>query len=163
MGTRIALSGYFGLIVYCMLSLFLGPMGIQAYSGLETRVELMRENLNELENLHGSAQARLDSARSDSETLALEARSLGYIEEGQVVVRMGFPESDPLPHSLGTLVPYEAPTAVQDASLKAIALVSALCVFFLSLLIRFPLRDRVSYGRRSGSGGTVRSAGAETR
>jgi len=138
MGTRLAVSGYIGIVAYCVLSLFWGPMGIKAYSELESRVGQMKDNLASLETLHGEALANLESARSDPETLALQARSLGYVTEGEVVVRVGFPESGSQPRDLGALVPYVAPKGRDDTELKTISMVAALCAFFISLLVRAP-------------------------
>jgi len=138
MGTRLAVSGYIGIVVYCFLSLFWGPMGIHAYSELESRVGQMKENLISLETLHEGTLAHLESTQSDPETLTLEARSLGYVTDGEVVVRMGFPESNISPQNLGALVPYIAPQGSDDTELKTISIVVALCVFFFSLMIREP-------------------------
>lgn len=151
--TRIAVSAYVGLVVYCLASFFFGPMGMHAYSDLEERVTRMDANLASLEALHERAQSRLQSAQSDPETLAMEALSLGYVAEGEVVVRIGFPEGDPSLQELGTLVAYEAPNGVDDMTLKTIALVAALCVFFISLAIHAPRKARTRRAAAKGSAG----------
>lgn len=135
MGTRLAAGGYIGLAVYCLLSLLLGPMGTAAYSDLDARVSSMRENLSSLEALNAEARARKDSALSDPESLALEARSLGFVGSDQVVVRLGFPEGTTSPRDLGTLVPYVPPRGLEDSQLKAVSLASALCAAFVGLLM----------------------------
>jgi len=134
MGTRIAAGGYIGLAVYCLLSLLLGPMGTAAYSDLDARVRSMRENLTSLEALNAEARARKDSALSDPEALALEARSLGFVGPDQVVIRLGFPEGTASPRDLGTLVPYVPPRGLEDSQLKAVSLASALCAVFVGFL-----------------------------
>ena len=149
MSTRLAVSGYIGLVVYCLLSLLWGPMGFRAYSELEDNVGRMRENLASLEALHEEARARLESVQSDPDTLALEARSLGYVKEGEVVVRVGFPEGEPSHENLGTLIPCVAPSGKKDAEIKSISIVAALCAFFLSLMVHGPKRGRAG---RNGNG-----------
>jgi len=134
MGTRLAAGGYIGLAVYCLLSLFLGPMGLAAYSDLDVRVAGMRQNLSFLEALNSEARARKDSALYDPEALALEARSLGFVGPDQVVVRLGFPEGTTSPRDLGTLVPYVPPRGMEDAQLKAVSLAAALCAAFTGFL-----------------------------
>ncbi len=136
MGIRLALSGYIGFVVYCTLSLLLGPMGLRAYSELEARAGYMRENLSSLESTNNSARARMESMQSDPEVLTLEARSLGYVREGEVVVRLGFPEGPVFTRDPGTLIPFLVPQGIPDSKLKTIAIVSALFAFFSSLLVR---------------------------
>ncbi len=156
MGIRLAVSAYIGLAVYCLLSLLLGPMGMAAYDDLETRVRGMRENLARLESLNSEARARKDSALSDPEALALEARTLGYVAPGQVVVRLGFPEASPDPGDLGTLVPFAPPRGMEDAELKAASLAAALVAAFAGFLIR---SDRRGSRQRRGPEGRVSPAG----
>ena len=152
--TRIALSAYVGLVVYCLASFFFGPMGMLAYSDLEERVNRMDANLASLEALHERAQSRLESAQSDPETLAMEALSLGYVAEGEVVVRIGFPESAPSLQELGNLVAYEAPKGVDDMTLKTIALVAALWTFCISLALHAPRKTRSRRAAAKGSAGS---------
>ncbi len=144
MGTRLAAGAYIGIAVYCLLSLVLGPMGTASYRDLERQVHRMRENLQVLESVNAEAVARRDAALSDPEALALEARSLGYVEPDQVVVRLGFPAASRTPRDAGTLVPYAHPRGMADAQLKAVSLAAALCAAFAGFLIR-PARGR---GRR---------------
>lgn len=155
MGIRLAASAYIGLAVYCLLSLLLGPMGLAAYDDLQTRVHGMRENLARLESLNAEARARKDSALSDPESLALEARDLGYVGPGQVVVRLGFPEASPDPGDLGTLVPFVPPRGTKDAELKAAALAAALVAAFAGFLVRSDRRG----SRRRGPEGRFSPAG----
>lgn len=152
MGIRLAAGAYAGLAVYCVLSLLFGPMGMSAYDDLEARVEEMRENLIRLESLNAEAQARRDSALSDPQTLALEARSLGYVGPGQVVVRLGFPEASPEPRDLGTLVPFAQPRGMEDSELKVISLAAALLTAFAGFLA----------GPRRRGGGTGRVSAGRT-
>ncbi len=156
MGIRLAASAYIGLAVYCLLSLLLGPMGMTAYEDLETRVRGMRENLARLESLNAEARARKDSALSDPESLALEARTLGYVGPGQVVVRLGFPEPSPEPGDLGTLVPFAPPRGMEDAELKAASLAAALVAAFAGFLVQW---DRRASRRLKGPPGRVSPAG----
>ena len=156
MGIRLAAGAYIGLAVYCVLSVLLGPMGMAAYDDLDVRVRAMRENLVRLETLNAEAQARKDSALSDPESLALEARSLGYVGSGQVVVRLGFPEASLDPRDLGTLVPFATARGLSDADLKAISVAAALVAVFAGFLIRpvrrSPRRSREGDGRVSPAG-----------
>ena len=164
MGTRLAIGAYIGLAVYCLLSLFLGPMGMVAYMDLDHRVRGMRENLAYLESLNAESRARKDSALSDPEALALEARSLGYIERGLVVVRLGFPEGSPSPRDPGTIIPYTSPPGMEDSRMKAVSLVAGLCAAFVSLLIRGPAagkeRGRLGKGRPDPGVGSLTGSGA---
>lgn len=161
MSIRLAASAYIGLAVYCLLSLTLGPMGVAAYRDLDARVRGMRENLALLETLNTEARARKDSALSDPEALALEARSLGYVGPDQVVVRLGFPEGSPAARDLGTLVPFALPGGMRDEQVKAIALTAALCTAFAGFLVR-PGRKAARGGRRQERGVTFGGTNPET-
>jgi hypothetical protein len=113
LGTRLAISGYIGLVIYCLLSLFLGPMGIKAYSELESRVAQMGENLKSLESLHEEALARLESARSDPEALATGSAVPGVCVERGSGRAYGLPGGRPRSPELGDLDPLRIPRGNQ--------------------------------------------------
>lgn len=161
MSIRLAASAYIGLAVYCLISLIMGPMGVLAYEDLDARVRGMRENLTLLEALNSEARARKDSAHSDPEALALEARSLGYVGPDQVVVRLGFPEASSAARDLGTLVPFTQPGGMRDEQVKAISLAAALCAAFAGFLVR-PGRKTPRGSRRGERGVTFGGTGSET-
>lgn len=149
MGTRLAAGAYIGIAVYCLLSLTLGPMGTASYRDLELQVRSMRENLETLESLNAEAAARRDAALSDPEALALEARSLGYVEPDKVVVRLGFPAPSRPARDPGTLVPYTRPRGMADTQMKAASLAAALCAALCAAFAGFLVRPGIQPRRKS--------------
>jgi cell division protein FtsB len=135
LGLNIAISLYAGFLLYCGLSVLAGPAGVSAYRRLEARKAAMESNLNELEGIRGRLGAELESLKSSPDRAALEARSLGYLREGETVVILGDTagilggkEDRVAPIDSGAVLPYAEPPALDDSTLKAIALGAALAM-----------------------------------
>jgi len=128
---RLAISLYLGLLVYCVLSILLGPAGIAAYQRLEERQSAMRANLDELAVLRGRLSADLESLKSDSDRAAREARALGYLRKGETAVILGERAERVDPIDTGRVLPYAEPSSIADAALKRIALGACLAAMAL--------------------------------
>jgi len=139
LGFAVAFSLYVGLLVYCLLSLFLGPAGISAYGRLEERKEAMLVNLDRLGSIRAALDAELESLKSDPERAALEARSLGYLRKGETILLLDGRREGMAPLETGKVLPFAQPASLDDATLKGISL--GLCLAMMAFLVA-PRRNR---------------------
>jgi len=128
LGRNIAISIYSGIALYCALSVLAGPVGISAYRRLETRKAAMEANLGELERIRGKLNAEIGSLKSDPDRAALEARSLGYLREGETALILGEKAERSAPIDAGLVLPFAEPASLDDSVLKEIALGASLAL-----------------------------------
>jgi cell division protein FtsB len=128
LGLNIAISLYIGIVLYCVLSVLMGPAGISAYYRLEARKAAMEANLAVLERIRGKLGAELDSLKTDPDRAALEARSLGYLREGETALILGEKIERVRPIEAGSVLPYAEAAALGDSTLKEIALGASLAL-----------------------------------
>lgn len=129
---------YAGLAAYCCLSLVFGPAGLMAQAALEGDIGAMRENLTRLEELNGSLVVELDSLAGDPDRARIEARSLGWLEDGErELVIAG---STPAPRReavIGEPVDTGERATLADGDVKTLSLGIAV-LFLLVVLVRDP-------------------------
>jgi cell division protein FtsB len=143
-GSRIAMSLYAGLAVYCVLSVLCGPAGLTAYRRLEERKGAMQANLVALESIRGKLAADLGSLKSDPDRLAREARRLGYLREGETALILGDSTERAEAIETGRILPYAEPPSVGDMALKQISL--GVCLAVMAFL--FARKDPEARPRR---------------
>jgi hypothetical protein len=110
------------------LSAIAGPAGLLAYSRLEARKSAMEANLAQLEDVRGRLSAELDSLKSDPDRAAREARSLGYLRDGETTLILGEKTEKTRKIEAGSVLPYAEPAALGDSILKDIALGASLAM-----------------------------------
>jgi hypothetical protein len=101
----------------------------------------MEANLAHLEAVRGSLSAELDSLKSDPDRAAREARSLGYLRDGETTLIFGAKEAKSRQIEAGTVLPYAEPAALDDSILKEIALGASLA------MLAFLCAPRTATGR----------------
>jgi hypothetical protein len=107
----------------------------------------METNLAELEVVRGRLEAEVDSLKSDPDRAALEARSLGYLREGETALILGEKKEHARPIEPGTVLPCAEPATLGDSALKEIALGSSLALLAFLCAPR-PATGRVESRRR---------------
>jgi cell division protein FtsB len=128
LGHNIIVSIYSGIALYCILSVLAGPIGISAYRRLEMRKVAMEANLGELERIRGELNAEINSLKSDPDRAAREARSLGYLREGETALILGEKVERSTSIEAGLVMPYAEPVTLNDSVLKEIALGASLAL-----------------------------------
>jgi hypothetical protein len=101
----------------------------------------MEANLGELERIRGKLSAEIASLKSDPDRAALEARSLGYLREGETALILGEKAERSAPIDAGSVLPYAEPASLDDSVLKEIALGASLA------LLAFLQAPRTATGR----------------
>ncbi|HHU36618.1 MAG TPA: septum formation initiator family protein [Treponema sp.] len=85
---RIVLPLFLGTLIYSLLSFSAGPKGFWPFSQLEVEYTRINQNLETLQNINGSLEARLANLTSDSDTISVYAHELGYIHEGEKLIKL---------------------------------------------------------------------------
>lgn len=134
--SRAALAAWASLLVYCGLSLVLGPAGIVAYRKLEAGKAEMQANLAELGEANARLRVELDSLRSDADRAAREARSLGYLKPNEGAILIAGRTQPRLDLDPGKAIPFSAPGSWPDSALKEIAFGAFLAVLAAGLAPR---------------------------
>lgn len=129
--TRVFLSLYLGFAVYCLVVLFFGRTGIIATRELRTYHTRLEANLTQLENINTHLVERLDSLRSNPQTIRLEARQLGYLGPNEHFLEIGGYAPPPNVVTVGSLVTEKKLTATPDADSRVIGLAAAVGAFVL--------------------------------
>lgn len=129
-------SCWMGLASYCLLSMTLGPSGMLASrKALEVSIH-MRQNLHELADMNSLFTAQWEALKTSPEAIALEARSLGYLADDEIVVRIPDATSPVVPPSAGRRLEYESQAVLTESGAKALACIVALVTAILGLMIR---------------------------
>lgn len=99
--------------------------------------ELLVENLDELESLNYTLEARALTLRSDSDTLAVQAREIGYLEPGEgLILLKGFGEKQ-ASYPMGKMLKWTRQIENRKPLFRGISL-SAGIILFLLLSLVFP-------------------------
>jgi len=90
----------------------------------------MEKNIQALAGIHTGLSEDFTALNEHWSAAALEARSLGFLAEGETAVRLSMGsstvEARAKPTSPGSIVYYEAPAAMSDAAVKELSGLAAL-------------------------------------
>jgi len=129
----VVISIWVGMAAYCALTSIVGPSGILALRQAQLTELSMRNNLKSLEALHESFATEWTALESVPEMTALEARSLGYIADNEVVVRMPFAATPPNPPSPGDRISFEPHVSVSVSRIQELSAMAAMATMIISL------------------------------
>lgn len=85
---KIVLPLFIGTLIYTMLGLTAGPMGQWRYSRLVMEKERLVRNYEKLQDINTTLEAQLANLSSDPDTIAVYAHELGYIHEGEQLIKL---------------------------------------------------------------------------
>jgi len=138
---------------YCVLMATMGPSGLAATAHARAAMDDMKRNLQLLGDLNEEYGARWDRLRTSAETVALEGRSMGYIGEDEVVVRLPSMPARTAPDAPGTRLGYAPPASLPESTAKSMAALLGLGVLAAGLARRAPFRrqDRTPGERTTAS------------
>lgn len=119
-------SIFFGMwatvLTYCLMSLVWGPRGLSATAYAQLSAGAMAENLASLEELNASYSLRWQALRADPDSIAVEGRSLGYIAQDEVALRLSIKAALSAPSGPGERIVYLPRDAMSDLDAKILAL-----------------------------------------
>ncbi len=159
-GFRLLFAAAIGLITYLLLSVFLGQAGVLEYQRLSAYRARLESNMANLDQIQARLSERVQSLQSDPENVRLKARSLGYFEPGENLIRLPGYDPDVQVTSPGMIV-YRTDRPGDPRSLfRAIAFGIAVLSYLVSLfdaaafhnlrsMLKFPIRAPKSRSRRN--------------
>ncbi len=119
-------SNFFGrwatVLAYCLMSLRWGPRGLTATAYAQLSAGAMADNLASLEELNASYSLRWQALRADPDSIAIEGRSLGYIAQDEVALRLSIEPALSAPSGPGERIVYLPRDAMSDLDAKILAL-----------------------------------------
>lgn len=119
------------------LALFLwGGGGLTDYAQVERYRQALEKNLEELKNINSGLRRELDALSSDPERVALAARELGYLREGERVFRFSGSAPPSRSYTLGSLVRSSLPRARPDWVWKLAGLAAPLALYAVGLVFK---------------------------
>lgn len=133
---RIAVCAWAGFVAYALCLFLAGPAGFASMKRLETERERLAVNLAELRSINESLATRVEALKSDRETIAIEGRRLGFLSEGERLVKIVGRDTPSRSLVVGKILTLrEAPAQGGFLPLCA-ALATAAAVFLLSMAFR---------------------------
>jgi cell division protein FtsB len=122
------------ILTYLVLSLVWSDYGVIASDRLETHKARLEANIEDLEKRQEELQARMKALRTDPDRIRVEARSLGYFEENEGLVRLESYDPKPAPRSPGRIVQRSTRQTDNGAIIRATAASAGLLALFLMLV-----------------------------
>jgi len=125
--------------VYCALSMVYGAASLSVYRELTDGRDVQLENIEKLESINSELKHSLENLLYDRETLAVQARQLGYGYEGDRVIRVVDREDwrpltmNNINISAGDIISVSEPVFLPDWIIKICALFTGVLVFAVLL------------------------------
>lgn len=131
---------YVSFLTFSLLSLFFGETGVTALDRIRIRTRYLSENLADLEIKQSGLTSKLDSLRSDPDSIVIEARALGLYRNDDNVVRFNnLNPVRPLPDA-GQVLHLVPMQRAEEGLLRVFAIASGIVVILLYLII-WKVRD----------------------
>ena len=125
-----------GTLIYVLVSLFFGAGGLWAESRLIKQRNLLSENVREIQKINDELELEYTALLEDPEVIASYARNLGFVKEGEHIVR--FTGGAKLPekiYSTGSYYDIEKIQFIPEWICKVLGIsVFALCLVLFFLL-----------------------------
>ncbi|OHE66358.1 MAG: hypothetical protein A2413_20935 [Treponema sp. RIFOXYC1_FULL_61_9] len=145
---KILVAAWMAIAVYGFSSVAIGSTGLLAYGKLYAEKVRLAENMENLRLINDELEGSLTALRSDSDTIAVYARELGYARKDESLVRIsGLPAASRRVAAAGNLLAVKKPVAVDDTTLRIASLsAGALALLFIILAGRNGKRPRGFHG-----------------
>ncbi|MDR2159813.1 MAG: septum formation initiator family protein [Treponema sp.] len=122
--------------VYGIASTLFGAMGFSSFRKLETERDKQRANMENLRFINEKLENTKNSLLYDQDTIAVQARKLGYGRDNERFVRIVGLGSITNPDiAAGRLVIAERPEPVPDRTLKILSISAGAAIFALFLAL----------------------------
>jgi cell division protein FtsB len=139
-------ASWFAVAVYCLLTGVYGPTGLKATAQAEHTAAAMLRNIDLLEKLNIEYSLEWNALRSDADLTAVQGRSLGFIADDEIVVRLAFPVTGESPVFIGERVLYEPADSMREPGIRAASLYIWLCTVLAGIARRlFGYRKQQDY------------------
>ena len=113
-----------------------GECGFPAIADLENQFIMMSENVKKMESDKNRLSGKIKLLENDPESLKIEARSLGYLDRNEKMIKM-IPALEPdYVNQVNKVIDFIKPEFTSDIVLKLISATAALCAGMLLILTR---------------------------
>ncbi|MDX9958901.1 MAG: septum formation initiator family protein [Spirochaetia bacterium] len=129
-------ASWFAVAVYCILAGVYGPAGLKATAQARQAASAMLTNIDQLEKLNMEYSLEWNALRSDAELIAVQGRSLGFIANDEIVVRLVLPGTKESPVFTGDRVLYDPAKSLTEPGIRAASLYLWLCIVLAGLARR---------------------------
>ncbi len=133
-GARLVLLLASGFLVRSLVLFIWGSGGQADYAQVARYRQFLAANLEELKSINSDLRKELDALSSDSERVALAARELGYVREGERVYRFAGSAPVSSSYTLGSLVSPSLPPKHPDWAWKLAGLAVPLALYLAGFI-----------------------------
>jgi cell division protein FtsB len=125
-----------GFMVRSLVLFVWGSGGLTDYAQVARYRQFLAANLEDLRRINSDLRRQLEALSSDPERVALAARELGYLREGERVFRFAAAAPPSSSYTLGNLVLPDLPPQHADWAWKLAGLVVPLGLYLAGLVVR---------------------------
>jgi cell division protein FtsB len=124
------------LLMYSALTFFNGPKGISAYKQLHEEQNRQSVNIESLKTIHDELDGNRKALLMDPDTIAAEARELGYARDTERFVRIvGLGKPMRPQYNPGQTLAAREPSFMENKTVRVIALIAGgITLVFLSIV-----------------------------
>ncbi|MBO5138007.1 MAG: septum formation initiator family protein [Spirochaetaceae bacterium] len=136
--TKVLVSVSIGTLVYVLMSICFGRSGMWAMKQLENQKRDISIHTAEIAKINGELSLEYTALKQDMDVVAAYARRLGYVAEGEKLVKISGlkPYYEPL-YDAGTVMRKAEVIYVPEWICKVLGMVTGLLLFLLLLLRDF--------------------------
>ncbi|MGP1414868.1 MAG: septum formation initiator family protein [Treponema sp.] len=122
--------------VYTLLTFFFGATGIYSQKKLEEELSNLTKNVNLINKKAEDLDIMIKNLTSDEQTIKIFAHDLGYINEGEGIIKLTSFKADPLTDiGCGDAITTHKPSFISDSLCKRFAFLIGLVSLIMELLI----------------------------
>ena len=122
--------------VYTLLTFFFGATGIYAQKKLEEELKSVAKNISMINQRSEELDIMIKNLTSDEQTIKIFAHDLGYINEGEGIIKLTSLTADPLRDmGCGDAITIHRPTFISDSLCKRFAFLMGLVSLIIEILV----------------------------
>ena len=135
---KFLIAACLGTLCYVAVSLVGGRDGIWAYRQLKEQKQVISLNTAEIEKINEELKIEKTALQSDSDVIMSYARKLGYVAEGEKLVKIsGLPNRETRIYEHGTAVYHEESRYIPEWACKSAGLVMFVLMFLILILLDY--------------------------
>ncbi len=132
---RLLYAVFAGTIFYVLTSMLVGPDGLWARKQMLEEKRLLSVHKAEIEKINAELVMEKNALLNDRDVLASYARKLGYIYEGEKLVKItGLPEREVRIYDAGLVVKHSQPKFAPEKFCKSTGFVIGIVVYLVLFL-----------------------------
>ena len=121
--------------VYTLLTFFFGATGVYSQKKLEKELSDLVKNINIINQKGSELDVIIKNLTSDEQTIKIFAHDLGFVNEGETIIKLTSFKVDPLRDlGSGEAISITRPTFISDSYCKRFALMMGLVSLIIEIL-----------------------------